>query len=1361
MSETAFTAVETAAHEGAFGDNDLPAPTEAQREAGNYRVGRVSIHGLRIAIEQPRGSTRSGRDADGTRWSCRLAAHYGYFIGTRGADGDAVDVFVGPNPDADTAFVINQNVGGRFDEHKVVLGAVDEEHARALYRASYARDWRGLASVVPATIPQLKHWLRHGNKRRAVTPDHLHQQGTPMNRVFWNRDAQPEGLSLDQVLYHVRIADGGDNLLLDSVSMADILDDSEGVIALDAMVLPVNLLARKMDVLKAIMERTGATVKPLGVQISDPFKVRGVTNVAALFELSDGQTVSIYFHNPDTTPNKLAPTDDLISWKWLLNKKDITIVVAPERGADLNAREVARRIMRLAEKNSPAFQRVNAKRAERMGAIQTLKAEVAGLEVELVRAQRELEAEHILAEERLAQPKAPAAAVIDPASPEGYAAIMADDSLKLKHQDALDALFHDRIFSTRNALRELGWEGEGYGALSKSGVVLEMSTEQISAGKNVVAVSYTVGGAVIADDLSQSPAELAAVIDAAREDAASAAIPAKAAPTSKLRFTTLHDFSAHVESLGAEAFKAGQAHVFNRDVFNSIYESLESPVMYLGNDGFADFQAKKAGESWLRGWAAARAASTALPKLANTTSDFATWIAASAVAAGMAEAIEAAATSQGGSVAWGADLSATMDSIGAKEVAPERVLRDDPAAVLAGMATVRAVAAGATLDDATHAIATLQNALWTVVNNEPINRAEGNIAQADLEAEAAASFRDALAKLGAAPELDSADDEDFDEDAEWEATPEEDDEAVALDGDFTGHPFRGNQHRKGSRTSGTAVAASIHAKKVSRAGGAREVRTVHRIAHHSHLAASLAVTTRAARHYHRKMARLHAKHAGVEFSLDSAIDGLERAVTPREAKALIREWEKATGDRWDGGNFYEQSAKELHAMLVDIELTGKHGRGESARAEAAATKRMKGMGLTLDGVHNTHATAVIRNADGAEAGMVLLYQDGSAGVRDVAGNRVTPVTESVAEAEAGVVALLQGRKVAGRKEFVDAMTFLAPFLSKQQFSAMKHGAVGEESQFFTDKAVELADTIRTMPETYGQDGKGDVAVAYLHYFKGGADWYITEKDKDGGVLQAFGLADLFGDGGELGYISIEELTRNGAELDFHWTPKTLSQIRGKAEPDEVTPPVVTPNNEGPGLRWRDFSVDVLRAAATQDGDEIAMVSGEGSAAETTMTHNGALLRTRADMTGYIDFLSGDDIIGQMKVDREKSIEENVEVLRATMAIAAAKLPQAAPEKPTETQAAGVDDGADHELIAATAAAVAAASSRSDSNQLGADKALFQSVIDGTVADILSPALADDMEAAFLRHESNPEIAGLFEQAVNAYQAAMLTATAAL
>lgn len=64
-------------------------------------------------------------------------------------------------------------------------------------------------------------------------------------------------------------------------------------------------------------------------------------------------------------------------------------------------------------------------------------------------------------------------------------------------------------------------------------------------------------------------------------------------------------------------------------------------------------------------------------------------------------------------------------------------------------------------------------------------------------------------------------------------------------------------------------------------------------------------------------------------------------------------------------------------------------------------------------------------------------------------------------------------------------------------------------------------------------------------------------------------------------------------------------------------------------------------------------------------------------------------------------------------------------------------------------------------QSEADRALFQSIIDGTVPDLLSPELASEFEAAGERREKDPDMKSLFEQAVNVYQEAMLAATANL
>jgi len=127
---------------------------------------------------------------------------------------------------------------------------------------------------------------------------------------------------------------------------------------------------------------------------------------------------------------------------------------------------------------------------------------------------------------------------------------------------------------------------------------------------------------------------------------------------------------------------------------------------------------------------------------------------------------------------------------------------------------------------------------------------------------------------------------------------------------------------------------------------------------------------------------------------------------------------------------------------------------------------------------------------------------------------------------------------------------LRGFIGPDQLYAVVECCRGEENQWFFDKLCELAGVVATMPKTYEQDGKGDQAVAYLHYFAGGqASWWITEKDAgngsdDQGQEQAFGLADLFQDGGEVGYISIAEILANGGELDFHFEPQTLAEIRG-------------------------------------------------------------------------------------------------------------------------------------------------------------------------------------------------------------------------
>lgn len=386
-----FDRIDQAAHEGAFGQNRLTEPSPAQQDAGNYKKGRVSVQGMRLVIENPRASLRGWRAEDGSSGTNLMKFHYGYFEGVRGADGDELDVFVGPWPEHRTAFVVNQHVRGTFDEHKVMLGFPDQRTAEAAYLSNYDRGWSGLGSCVACSIAQLKWWLLHGEKSQPLTRDQLpFEERNDMDKVIWDSAHQPRDCTAAQLLYEIRKHDGQDGLIFDPLTVADIEEDAEGVLALDALVVPYLKLEQRMSILRKALARAGGTLDVAAFQTTKPFTQRGSTNVAVVFELSDGQTLSIFFHNPDVTPKKILPGDDLVSWKWMLNKKDVTIAVAPERGVDLNVRTVALRIMTLANKNSARFVAANARRAERLQNIDQLKAtiedrqrELAGIEQEI------------------------------------------------------------------------------------------------------------------------------------------------------------------------------------------------------------------------------------------------------------------------------------------------------------------------------------------------------------------------------------------------------------------------------------------------------------------------------------------------------------------------------------------------------------------------------------------------------------------------------------------------------------------------------------------------------------------------------------------------------------------------------------------------------------------------------------------------------------------------------------------------------------------------------------------------------------------------------------------------------------------
>jgi len=145
--------------------NNIPMPTEEQKQNGNYKKGRVKLHGFNISIENPKGSIRSGVDHTGKKWSIKLKNHYGYIEGNNiGKDGDPIDVFLGPNPNSENVFIVNQkNKEDKFDEHKVLIGFDKFKDAINGYLDNYEKGWDMIMSVHQILIDRFKDWLKSGN----------------------------------------------------------------------------------------------------------------------------------------------------------------------------------------------------------------------------------------------------------------------------------------------------------------------------------------------------------------------------------------------------------------------------------------------------------------------------------------------------------------------------------------------------------------------------------------------------------------------------------------------------------------------------------------------------------------------------------------------------------------------------------------------------------------------------------------------------------------------------------------------------------------------------------------------------------------------------------------------------------------------------------------------------------------------------------------------------------------------------------------------------------------------------------------------------------------------------------------------
>lgn len=145
-------------------------PSDAQKESGNYKKGHIKFGGYDYTIENPKGSTRSGKDADGKEWKVTMHDTYGYIRGKFGKDGDHLDMFINDKEDLDNwngdVFVVDQvNPDGSFDEHKVMYGYDSMNDAKKAYLANYSDGWQGLGNITGVSKDEFDKWLDTSNRK--------------------------------------------------------------------------------------------------------------------------------------------------------------------------------------------------------------------------------------------------------------------------------------------------------------------------------------------------------------------------------------------------------------------------------------------------------------------------------------------------------------------------------------------------------------------------------------------------------------------------------------------------------------------------------------------------------------------------------------------------------------------------------------------------------------------------------------------------------------------------------------------------------------------------------------------------------------------------------------------------------------------------------------------------------------------------------------------------------------------------------------------------------------------------------------------------------------------------------------------
>lgn len=300
---------------------------------------------------------------------------------------------------------------GTFYDHIAVKGAVSQDQAERLCQKYFLQgqgDYR-FQDHVPVSDNSLKMFMDStvtptGTSFFLLADAVAYDARATQQPVIWDDEnrLQSHGGHIAQVMYDMARYDANQDLLTkvtpkDVVSM--LLDENCTLVMYDAMIMKYRQLDMAMQKLAEALKTSDheeffvKSVTPI-----EPFKRLGVVNVGVIFEMSDTQTVTVLFNNPDTTPGKITANDVITSWKWILNKRDVTAVLQPRAVDAKKYPLIASRMFKLLAQNHSRFKRAQALRAkdeallsELMGQLEAAQSESNSLDAELARIDQEID----------------------------------------------------------------------------------------------------------------------------------------------------------------------------------------------------------------------------------------------------------------------------------------------------------------------------------------------------------------------------------------------------------------------------------------------------------------------------------------------------------------------------------------------------------------------------------------------------------------------------------------------------------------------------------------------------------------------------------------------------------------------------------------------------------------------------------------------------------------------------------------------------------------------------------------------------------------------------------------------------------